>query len=159
MQTAHASHARRDTVPTSDIWQLSLRQSLQEVSATRVILAAVQMVLVRVALVVIGFDRTLRLVRRLSGQRRRDDIPDQELAAAVYRVAVASAFITFRGARCLERSLVLFYQLKRAGVPVALRVGANARPFTAHAWVEYDGQPINERWDTISDFSVLLEVR
>lgn len=144
---------------TSDIWQLSVRQSWQDASVKQILFAAIQLVFVRVALVVLGFGRTLRLVRWFSGQRRRDDIQDQALAAAVYRIAVASAFITYSGARCLERSLVLFYQLKRAGAPVALRVGANARPFAAHAWVEYNGQPINEHPATVKDFSVLLEVR
>lgn len=159
MQTAHAATRGRDTVTTSDIWQLSVRQSWQDASATTILFAAVKLVVVRVALVVLGFGRTLRLVRWVSGQRRHDDIQDEELAAAVYTIAAASALITYSGARCLERSLVLFYQLKRAGAPVALRVGANARPFAAHAWVEYKGQPINEHRDAIKDFSVLLEVR
>jgi hypothetical protein len=145
-------------VSSNDIWQLSRQQSWQDASATKIFGAAVLLALVRVALVVLGFHRTVKLVRRLSGGRQRDQVRDVELAAAAYRVAAASAFIPY-GRKCLDRSLVLFYQLKREGVPVALRVGASARPFVAHAWVEYNGQPVNEHRESIKDYSLLLEIR
>jgi hypothetical protein len=45
--------------------------------------------------------------------------------------------------RCLARSLVLTHLLARRGIPAKLVIGARATPeFLAHAWVEYDGQPV-----------------
>jgi hypothetical protein len=45
--------------------------------------------------------------------------------------------------RCLARSLVLTRLLARRGVHAKLVIGARAAPdFLAHAWVEYDGQPV-----------------
>jgi hypothetical protein len=45
--------------------------------------------------------------------------------------------------RCLVRSLVLTRLLARRGIPAKLVIGARATPtFLAHAWVEYDGDPV-----------------
>lgn len=45
--------------------------------------------------------------------------------------------------RCLARSLVLTRLLARRGIPTKLVIGARATPdFLAHAWVEYEGQPV-----------------
>ncbi len=45
--------------------------------------------------------------------------------------------------RCLARSLVLTRLLARRGIPAKLVIGARSAPeFLAHAWVEYDGQPV-----------------
>ena len=148
----------QEIASSNHVWRLARQQSWQDASATKILGAAALLVLARLALVLLGFDRTLKLVRRLSGGRRRDQIRDEDLAAAVYTVAAASAFVPY-SRKCLDRSLVLFYQLKRHGVPVALCVGANARPFMAHAWVEYNGQPVNEQQEMVKGLSFLLEVR
>jgi hypothetical protein len=45
--------------------------------------------------------------------------------------------------RCLTCSLVLTQLLARRGIPAVLVIGARAKPrFSAHAWVEQDGQPV-----------------
>lgn len=45
--------------------------------------------------------------------------------------------------RCLVRSLVLTRLLARRGLSAKLVIGARASPdFLAHAWIEYDGQPV-----------------
>jgi hypothetical protein len=45
--------------------------------------------------------------------------------------------------RCLARSLVLTRLLAKRGIPAKLVIGARATPeFLAHAWVEYEGQPV-----------------
>lgn len=48
---------------------------------------------------------------------------------------------------CLRRALVLQYLLGRQGIAVDLRFGVQrqADGITAHAWLEYGGQPIGER--------------
>ena len=47
---------------------------------------------------------------------------------------------------CLEESLVLWYLLQRTGIDAALRIGVRRHQgnFEAHAWVEYEGTPLNQ---------------
>lgn len=54
------------------------------------------------------------------------------------------------GARCLGRSLVLWFLLRRRGIDAELVLGAVANgtsEFLAHAWVEVDGKPVNDTPD------------
>lgn len=45
--------------------------------------------------------------------------------------------------RCLARALVLTRLLARRGIPAKLVIGARTTPeFLAHAWVEYEGDPV-----------------
>jgi hypothetical protein len=48
---------------------------------------------------------------------------------------------------CLERSLVLWQLLGRSGIVSAVRIGARKvdGDFEAHAWVERNGEPLNDR--------------
>lgn len=64
------------------------------------------------------------------------------------RIAMVGAFLPGRY-RCLEQSLALLYCLRRCGVNAELRVGVQPYGFTAHAWVEVDGRPINEPWELV----------
>jgi hypothetical protein len=59
--------------------------------------------------------------------------------------------------RCLARSLVLTRLLARRGIPAKLVIGARAEPdFLAHAWVEYEGQPVISAGD--GSFARLVEL-
>jgi hypothetical protein len=58
-------------------------------------------------------------------------------------------------ATCLTRSLLLDWLLHRRGVPSRLRIGVR---FTrgllkAHAWVEFQGIPVNDKLDVASRFT------
>ncbi len=59
-------------------------------------------------------------------------------------------------ATCLRRSLVLWALLARAGVATELRLGfrRQAGAFEAHAWVERDGVPLNDRRDIHEHYTV-----
>jgi hypothetical protein len=45
-------------------------------------------------------------------------------------------------ADCLPRSLALFVFLAGAGLPAHHRIGVRRYPFSAHAWVEMEGDPV-----------------
>jgi hypothetical protein len=65
------------------------------------------------------------------------DTAEREIA----RMASAAAhYLPFR-TNCLEQSLVLWWLLRRRGIPADLKIGAKkeANRFEAHAWVEFDG--------------------
>lgn len=57
-------------------------------------------------------------------------------------------------ALCLQRSFVTTYLLRKNGVPAHMVLGAQKLPFKAHAWVEVDGQAINERSDVQAIYAV-----
>ena len=63
-------------------------------------------------------------------------------------VAIASGRGPVR-ATCLRRSLLLWWLLRRDGIETVVRVGVNHDDgaFSAHAWVEYLGRPVNDADD------------
>jgi hypothetical protein len=100
--------------------------------------------LLKAALRMVGFARTWRWIRTDAHRTLLAADADSALvASAEYAVAMAAALYPGHAA-CLERSLVLYWSLRRAGVPVEYRMGVQMYPFLAHAWVEYQGVPIND---------------
>jgi hypothetical protein len=55
---------------------------------------------------------------------------------------------------CLQRSFVTTCLLRSCGIEAQLVIGAQKIPFKAHAWTEVNGQPINERRDVQSIYSI-----
>lgn len=50
----------------------------------------------------------------------------------------------WKQARCLQRSAAATCLLRRCGTPAQMVIGAQHRPFKAHAWVEVDGKVVND---------------
>jgi hypothetical protein len=100
-----------------------------------------------------GFSRTARTLARWS---RRSPIPSdpegaRESAEAVNLVAGRAVV----GARCLGRSLVLWFILRRRGIDAEFVIGADAPrkgELEAHAWVEVAGVPVNDAPDVRERF-------
>jgi hypothetical protein len=46
---------------------------------------------------------------------------------------------------CLQRSAAATCLLRRHGIPAQLVIGIQQIPFNAHAWVEVEGQVVNDR--------------
>ena len=57
-------------------------------------------------------------------------------------------------ALCLQRSFAITYLLRKCGVPAQMVLGAQKLPFLAHAWVEVEGRPINERSNVQAKYGV-----
>lgn len=96
-----------------------------------------------------GMQRGLALARRLGDTESETDWTLEQTDAVGRRVALAAAFYP-RRALCLEQSLTLYVMLRKAGAPAVLRIGVRPVPFAAHAWVEIDGQAVNEPQDFIT---------
>ena len=64
---------------------------------------------------------------------------------------------TIKACQCLSRSIALFQALKKMGYGVKHCIGVNKREGTlaAHAWVELNGEPLNEAKDLTDRFIVL----
>jgi hypothetical protein len=112
---------------------------------------------VKLSLHLIGLRRTLRAIHRLAppGSATRE-VGYESVEQVARRVAMVGAFIPERVA-CQEQSLTLYWLLLRARVPVTLRIGVLPSQFAAHAWVEYDGEPVleSELVRTVIPFPVL----
>jgi Transglutaminase-like superfamily len=69
----------------------------------------------------------------------------RESAEVIARMAAAAARNVFFSTNCLERSLVLWWLLRRRGIAAELRIGARKEfeRFEAHAWVEVDSAALN----------------
>lgn len=100
---------------------------------------------VTLVLRVAGLRRAIAFARVLGGRHQPAVAsPDAGMMyRAARRMATVGAFYPGR-AECLEQSLALLVLLRRRRIPVELKIGVERRPFTAHAWVEHDGRPINE---------------
>lgn len=98
----------------------------------------------KVALKTRGYAWTARWIQRraehVSIGALADDTP---VRLSERRVALACALYPGR-ALCLERSWVLYYLLRQQGVDVRLVNGVKVDPFGAHAWLEYQGEPLND---------------
>jgi hypothetical protein len=51
----------------------------------------------------------------------------------------------WRQVLCLQRSAATTCLLRRYGVPAQMVIGAQQVPFKAHAWVEVNGQVVNDK--------------
>lgn len=130
----------------------SPRETAPSIAATLALIAFVDM-----AVNVLGFARSLRFVKWLSESGAAECRDAALTDETMQRVATAAAFYP-RRALCLEQSMTLFVLLRRRGVPADLRVGIQTLPFSAHAWVEVDGKPINEKQGHIEQLATFQHV-
>jgi hypothetical protein len=88
-----------------------------------------------------GFKRVHAVIRAARPARRRRP-PSVERVCR----AVAEACVWYpRRAMCLQRSWVTALLLRRYGVAAHLVIGYRPAPIDSHAWVEVDGQVVNDR--------------
>ncbi len=88
----------------------------------------------------IGFGRFCSLVRRWPRKPGSRYAGSQRLADAMTRAAI----LHHRHAWCLERSAATACLLRLAGHPAEMVIGVHRMPFRAHAWVELEGDVIND---------------
>jgi hypothetical protein len=80
----------------------------------------------------------------------------QAEAAALGLAVNRSANHVFGPVTCLTRSLVLRWLLRRYGTTSDLRIGVRMEQgeFSAHAWVEKDGIPLNDRPEFVARYAI-----
>ncbi len=100
--------------------------------------------LLKLALAIAGFERAWGWIRRRAQMTELSPNADTvDVERLEHTVAMAAALYPGR-AQCLERSLVLYWCLRRRGIAAHYRMGVQSYPFLAHAWIEYRGRPIND---------------
>jgi len=86
--------------------------------------------------------------RALHEKVRRCPVQDGNATGARERVcrAVDLACIWyFKEVECLQRSVVTARLLRKHGIHARLVIGVRHVPFKAHAWVEVEGQVVNDK--------------
>lgn len=120
-----------------------------------VIVAATALVATQIALRLIGFRLWRRGLAVTFPAAESSQSSMVESALAIVRFEAAAArHLLFRPS-CLERALVLWWMLRRRGLPAALQIGAKKEGglFEAHAWVELGGVAVNDPAGTRLDFT------
>ena len=92
----------------------------------------------------ISLHRLERWLRHGKGRRCREE--PAVVVARIHALVAIAAGHHLISAVCLHRSLALLYLLHRRGIAVRLRLGVRRddRQLKAHAWVEWQGQPVGE---------------
>lgn len=73
--------------------------------------------------------------------------------------AVLASSMRCRGEYCLQRSIATALLCRAHGCWPEVRIGAQPRPFKAHAWVSVDGEAVGELPEVIRGFGTLMLVR
>lgn len=107
-------------------------------------------VLLDICFGVLGFPRVYRHVRRWSRATTLAESTARRRVVEGVREAVRNAtrYYWRRRLDCLPRSLTVYLLLQRRGVPATLHIGVKRYPFGAHAWVECDGDVVDDSANT-----------
>ncbi len=92
----------------------------------------------------LSLQRLERWLRRGPGRRGREE--QEVVVKRLHALVAIAARHHLISAYCLHRSLALLYLLHRRAIPVQLRLGVrrDESNLEAHAWLEWQGQPVGE---------------
>ena len=103
----------------------------------------------------VGRDDFQGLYSRVRGSRVAQKICSHDAARRICRAVDLACIWYWKEALCLQRSAATACLLKRYGVAAELVIGAQQKPFKAHAWVEVDGKVVNDKSYTPEMYQVL----
>ena len=105
-------------------------------------------ILIDVGFSVYGFGKVFSFFTKTGkkGAQKAPQPEDNEIIIAICKaVKTATAFYYRPRKDCLPKALTMYYLLRRQGVPVKFCLGVKKYPFSAHSWVEYQGEIIDDR--------------
>lgn len=124
----------------------------------RILLLAVAYPVVALVLRLTTYQRVITLLENATKRerpRRGVSIPPERIA----ELAEMSSKVTFPRPNCLQRSVVLWWALRTQGWESEIRFGVRKRPgdggFDFHAWIERNGQVMNDHPDIDEAFTPL----
>jgi hypothetical protein len=94
-----------------------------------------------------------RRAERPNGKQTEQDASGVSAKRIVQLETAATRNLLFK-TNCLEQSLVLWMLLRRRGFPAELKIGVrkDGGEFEAHAWVELDGEALNNESEENREF-------
>ena len=113
--------------------------------------AATLLPLISLSLRIRGFRATQQSLQSFSfsskiERRSPENVADSERVRLAVRMVNAAVRYGWARPTCLEKSLALWWLLRRHGITSSVRIGARAAggKLEAHAWVECEGAALNE---------------
>ena len=82
---------------------------------------------------------------------------ERELIASVCHTVQGAARFYIRRIDCLEKSMAVYRLLRIRGIVVQLCIGVQKYPFYAHAWVEYQGEVVNDSQEVKCRYNLLMK--
>ncbi|WP_317495783.1 lasso peptide biosynthesis B2 protein [Haloechinothrix sp. LS1_15] len=98
------------------------------------------------------------LVERRAGCSRQERRLHEQRVAAVVRGHLWARSLYPRQVQCLSGSAGLAAHLWRLGIAAEFVIGVQKYPFVAHAWVEVNGEVINDRAEVSDGLARLVSV-
>lgn len=128
-------------------------RALSRADQRTVLLAGAAMPVFWLGLRVLGLPRFQAILQRRP-VARSSSMPLADMQALGELVNIAARH-TLGPRTCLTRSLLLGWLLQRRGVQSQLRIGVRLTQgaLDAHAWVECEGIPVNDRPDVSAQFA------
>jgi hypothetical protein len=134
------------------MWERLRRFSALDSDARGIFLrAAALLPVISFSLRIRGFRATQRSLQNFSFFSKTEKCfsenrVDDERVSVVVRMVNAAARHGWGRPSCLEKSLALWWLLRREGIPSSIRIGARTAggKLEAHAWVECEGAALNE---------------
>ena len=94
---------------------------------------------------VMHFDNFKRLHHMVRTQEMNARTSSEDGVHRVCRAVDLACALYFKRVLCLQRSAATTIMLRRNGAKAELVIGAQLIPFRSHAWVEIDGQVVNDK--------------
>ena len=93
--------------------------------------------------------------RRVQSCPRSEKVPSSDVVEQICSAVDLACIWYWKEVLCLQRSATAAYLLRQNGVDAQLIIGVQLMPFKAHAWVEVDGQVVNDVPYTPAMYTVL----
>jgi len=142
-QSAAASTAPATPVSTAVQAETSFADDSVKPLKRETFMAFVGLATFDVLLRTAGFESLIRKVERYA--TAEPQTTDREICKRVRAVVDRAQMYYPKKAMCLQHSSVMTCLLRRQGVPAEMVLGAQDFPPKAHAWVEVDGEVVNDK--------------
>ncbi len=108
--------------------------------------AAILLPMIRVSLRNRGYNKTFASLQKRLSPALGEPAASVEQARKTTRMVRAALHYSLLHFTCLEESMGLWYMLRSQGISPQLRIGVRKTngKFEAHAWVEHNGEALNQ---------------
>jgi len=105
-----------------------------------------------------SLEKIVTALRETKAALKSNDWFDEEEINALLSSFEATRRVIGERDRCLMKSIALFRLLVSRGVSVDLVIGVRLAPFSAHCWVQKDGNVLNDRFERVRLFTPIVRV-
>lgn len=92
-----------------------------------------------------SFSTLYNKVRNYPIRKCTPKLHDVELINLINRAVDMASIWYWKEVKCLQRSAATACLMKKCGIPAEMVIGVQQLPFRCHAWVEVDGQVVNDK--------------